>query len=309
MSTGLSSLSAHDPSSTLMAKLADYAELTKPKIVAMELVAVLAAMHIATGYGAPGTPWNLALMLGVALGTGLIAGSANALNQWLERENDARMIRTAGRPIPSGRMAPAEAVVFSIFTLAMGGATLWILAGAAPAIVAIVTWVLYVALYTPMKTRTWLNTAVGAVSGATPLWIGWTAGGGSLSDSVGLSMVAVMYVWQFPHFMAIAWICRDDYARADYQMSTTRDPSGWWAGVQAIVGSAILLSVSLAPLFQSDSISPFVYAPVALVVGFAMLGASASFFAKRDDTTARRLMRISLIYVPAWLVALWASGV
>lgn len=287
------------------AKLSDFFELTKPRIVALELVAVAITLHVATGYGAPGSPWSLSLLLGVAIGTSLVAGSANAINQWIERERDALMPRTAGRPLPSGRLTPADALAFGITSLAAGVGLLAWTAGLLPALVALATWLVYVAVYTPLKTMTWLNTAVGAVSGATPLWIGWAAGGGSLLDPLALTLVGVMYVWQFPHFMAIAWLCRDDYGLAGYRMSTNLDPSGWWAGVQAVVGSALLLPVSLAPLAWRVETASLGYAAITIAAGVGMLLASAAFFANRNDKTAKRLMRASLIYVPAWLLGLW----
>lgn len=293
---------------TTRARVADYVELTKPRIVALELVAVLALLHIATGYGAPGSAWSAALLFAVSLGTALVAGSANAMNQWIERERDALMPRTQGRPLPSGRLTPAEALVFGVTTLAMGTSLLGMFAGALPALVALATWIVYVAVYTPLKTKTWLNTAVGAVSGAMPLWIGWTAGGGSLTDPVGVAAVAVMYVWQFPHFMAIAWLCREGYSLAGYQMSTNLDPTGRWAGLQAVVGSALLIPVSLVPAFYSETIAAAPYAFASVAAGVLLLVSSARFLADRNDQTARRLMRASLLYVPVWLLALWCAG-
>ena len=308
MSTGLSSIGMTSERTSAWARLADYVELTKPRIVLLELVAVVIALHAATSYGAPGSQWSIPLMLAVALGTGLVAGSANAINQWLERELDAKMSRTRTRPLPSGRVTPAEALLFGLLTLAMGVSTLAMIAGLMPALVAIGTWAVYVGVYTPLKTRSWTNTAVGAVSGATPLLIGWTAGGAGIDSGLAIALAATMYVWQFPHFMAIAWICREDYAVADYKMSTTLDPSGHWAGVQAVVGSAVLLPVSLMPLFVSSTISAPVYAiPVALV-GLMMLRASARFMADRNEKSAKHLMRASLIYVPVWLLAFWFAG-
>ncbi|MEO0530709.1 MAG: heme o synthase [Planctomycetota bacterium] len=308
MSTGLTTVSAAGERTTVLARLGDYVELTKPRIVALELVAVLITLHMATGYGAPGSAWSASLLLSVTVGTALVAGSANALNQWIERERDAQMPRTKGRPIPSGRVTPDEALWFGLLTLAVGTALLAMFAGLVPAAVALGTWITYVAIYTPMKTRTWLNTAVGAVSGATPLWIGWTAGGGALLDPMALAIVAVMYVWQFPHFMAIAWLCREDYTIAGYQMSTRLDPSGRWAGLQAIIGSAILLPVSLAPVALSETIQSLGYTVALTIVGLAMLAASAAFLAERTNPTARKLMRVSLLYVPVWLLALWLCG-
>lgn len=308
MNPGATTLPAAVERPSVLTTLGDYVELTKPRIVALELVAIVATLHIATGYGAPGSTWSLPVLLSVALGTCLVAGSANTLNQWIERERDGLMPRTKGRPLPAGRLMPDQALFFGVTTLAMGVSLLGMFCGVVPALVALATWVAYVAVYTPMKTATWLNTIVGAVSGAMPLWIGWTAGGGSLLDPLGLAIVGVMYVWQFPHFMAIAWLCRDDYAKAGYQMSTTLDPSGGWAGVQAVVGSAVLLPLSLAPIFLSTRINAVGYGIAVTLAGVVMLVASGRFLAERNNQTARKLMRASLIYVPVWLLALWLCG-
>lgn len=296
------------PLSRPLLRLSDFVELTKPRIVALEAVAVVITLHIATGYGAPGSVWSLPLLLSVVLGTALVAGSANALNQWIERENDARMPRTSNRPLPALRMTPFDVLAFGVLTLAMGVTTLAMFAGFLPAIISLATWFVYVAIYTPLKTRSWTNTAVGAISGAMPLGIGWTAGGGSLTDPLGWALVAVLYIWQFPHFMAIAWRYREDYAMGGYKMSTVLDPTGHWAGLQAVIGSAILLPVSLAPLFCSDHIKPTGFIIAALVVGTMMLAASAAFLRKPNDVSARRLLLASLVYLPAWLLALWAAG-
>lgn len=293
---------------TLGSRLADYLVLTKPRIVVLELIAVLIALHVATGYGAPGSPWSLALMLSVAFGTALVAGSANALNMWLEQERDALMSRTKNRPLPAGRLSSNDVLSFAVLTLAMGCSTLAMFAGPLPAIAAAATWVVYVAWYTPLKTRSWFNTTVGAISGAMPLAIGWTAGGGTLADGMLWHLLGVMYLWQFPHFMAIAWLCREDYAKAGYQMSTTLDPTGWWAGMQSIVGSLLLIPVSLLPIVFSDSISTIGYAISLIVCGMAMLLASIKFHFDPSDATARKLMRYSLLYVPIWLLSLWLAG-
>ncbi len=312
MSSSLTTNTVSTPSVSktvsLSAQIADYVELTKPRIVVLELIAVLIALHIATGYGAPGSSWSTALMLAVALGTALVAGSANAINQWYEQDRDALMSRTSNRPLPAGRLSPEEALVFGVVTLSMGCTTLWQFAGAMPALVAFATWLVYVAIYTPLKTLSWTNTIVGAISGAMPLAIGWTAGGGTLGDSMVWHLIGVMYLWQFPHFMAIAWICREDYLKADYQMSTTLDQSGWWAGVQAIVGSILLVPVSLLPLAISPSINVWAYGIIMFLAGIAMLKASATFHLSRDMTSARKLMRYSLLYIPIWLAALWFTA-
>lgn len=309
MSTGISTLPQATSRTTWLVRVADFVELTKPRIVVLELVAVLVALHVATAYGAPGSVWSPALVLAVAIGTTLVAGSANAMNMWIERELDARMPRTATRPIPSGRLTPADAFAFALLTLVLGVSLLAMRAGWLPAAIALATWAVYVGAYTPLKPHSWTNTAVGAVSGAMPLWIGWTAGGGTLSDPLAWVLVSVMYVWQFPHFMAIAWLSREGYAAAGHKMSTVLDPTGWWAGWQAITLAAVLLPVSLAPLVLCEGIDAWWYGVPVTLAGVGLFVASQRFFLQRCDTTAKRLMRASLLYVPVWLFALWMSGV
>ena len=313
MSPGLTNSAVVQRRPGLTARLVDYAELSKPRIVALELVAVLVAAHVASGYGVAESPWSLPLLVGLTVGVGLVAASANAVNQWVERERDALMPRTRNRPLPAGRVSPVEAITFGAASLTLGALTLAATTGPAPTLVALATWFVYVGVYTPLKPRTWLNTAVGAVSGATPLWIGWTAGGGQLTDPLALVLVGVMYLWQFPHFMAIAWLCRHDYELGGYQMSTRLDPSGWWAGVQAVVGSAVMLPASLAAVLASPSLSSSsagatAYAAVVGLAGVGMLAASGAFLARRGDRSARRLLRASLLYVPVWLLTLWLVG-
>ncbi|TWT87279.1 Protoheme IX farnesyltransferase 2 [Pseudobythopirellula maris] len=294
--------------SGLRERLADYVELTKPRIVVLELVAIVATLHMASGYGAAGGPWGLGMLFGVSLGVGLVAASANAINMWLERELDGLMVRTADRPLPAGRLSPAEVLTFGLTSCALGAVLMTIAAGWPTAILALASWFVYVACYTPLKTRSWTNTAVGAVSGALPILVGWCAGGGAW-NGVALALFGVMYIWQFPHFMAIAWLCREDYTAAGYHMSPVLDPSGKWAGAQAVVGSALLLPVSLLPLISSRTIDGVVYFVFALLAWALLQNASSAFLADRNDRTARRLLRVSLLYVPLWLFGLWLAGV
>src|SRR4029079_6067134 len=160
------------------------------------------------------------------------AASAGAFNQWWEQATDARMIRTAERPLPSGRLSSKQVIVFGAITLFVGVAELIWGVSFTTAGCALATWLLYVLAYTPLKTRSPLNTAVGAISGSLPILIGWTATGAAI-DMRALSVVAVMFLWQFPHFMAIAWLYRADYLRGGQRMLTVVDPTGFCAGAQA----------------------------------------------------------------------------
>jgi protoheme IX farnesyltransferase len=277
------------------ARIADYVELTKPRIVAMELVTVIVAAHLAS-------PWGLDawVLLHTVLGAGLVAASAGAVNQWWERQPDARMARTSRRPLPAGRLTPRQAILFGAATLVVGAAELFLAVNPVTAAVALATWLIYVLAYTPLKTRSPLNTAVGAVSGAMPILIGWTAAGAAV-DVRALALAAVMFLWQFPHFMAIAWLYRADYTRAGQQMLTVVDPTGVRAGAQALIGALALVPVSLVPALSPQAGSPAIYCGWAVVLGAAQAAAAAAFLFRRTDRSARRLLRASLAYLICWM--------
>ena len=279
----------------LSARLSDYIELTKPRIVVLELVTVIVGMYLA----APGE-LTTGLLAATVIGTTLVAASASILNQWLERDRDAHMQRTADRPLPTGRIGAGEALLLGAATFVAGIVTLALGVNWSTALVGVLCWTIYVAAYTPMKTRSTLNTAVGAASGALPILMGWTAGGGSF-DLVALGLVGVLYLWQFPHFMAIAWLYRRDYAAAGYQMATVADPSGLRAGAIAVSGALALLPISLLPALTPHSGSPMVYCVWAMILGMLQLATATMFLAARNDQSARRLLRASLVYLPCWL--------
>lgn len=286
--------------------LSDYFELTKPRIVAMELITIAMGYYLAV---VSGGAHSLGVLMATLLGTGLVAGSASALNQWLERELDSKMSRTQNRPIPAGRVNPLHAVLFGVLLLIAGSALLLAGPGVTTFGIGFVCWCLYVVIYTPLKTRSTLNTAVGAASGALPIIIGWSAGGGGWNlTSIGL--FGVLYLWQYPHFMAIAWRCRDDYKNAGYVMSTTVDPTGRRAGIEAIVGSVVLGIASLLPLSMASS--PFAaagYVTCCLLLVGVYGDASVRFFLDRNQATSRRLLLVSLLYLPCWLIALFLLAV
>jgi protoheme IX farnesyltransferase len=269
--------------------------LTKPRIVVLELVTVVVAAHLAAPYSLE--PW---VLLHTVLGAALVAASAGALNQWWERAGDARMIRTARRPLPAGRLAPWQVMLFGLATLVLGAVELTVWVNLLTASVALATWAIYVLVYTPLKTRSPLNTAVGAVSGALPILIGWTATGAAI-DTRALALLAVMFLWQFPHFMAIAWLYRADYERAGQQMLTVVDPTGLRAAAQAVVGALVLLPVSLVPALSPAAGSPAVYCAWTLVLGGLQATAAVLFLIRRDDDSARRLLRASLVYLTCWM--------
>lgn len=197
-----------------LARLASLIELTKPRIAVMVLAAVAVASYVASlGH----VTW--VELVHAMLGTLLVAGSASAMNQAIERRLDARMPRTQNRPLPAGRLAPLEVIAFGGLLFLCGEVYLLLLVNAQTAFWGLVTWLLYVAVYTPLKTRTSANTAVGAIPGALPIVMGWTATGQSIDIQAG-AIFLMVYLWQFPHFMAIAWLYRDHYAAADMKMLT-----------------------------------------------------------------------------------------
>jgi protoheme IX farnesyltransferase len=210
------------------------------------------------------------------------------------------MARTARRPLPAGRLTPGQAVAFGAATLVLGAAELIVAVNIVTASVALATWLIYVLAYTPLKTRSPLNTAVGAVSGALPILIGWTSTGAAI-DVRALALMAVMFLWQFPHFMAIAWLHRADYARAGQQMLTVVDPSGLRAGAQALIGAMALVPVSLVPALSPHAGSPAIYCGWAVVLGAAQVAVAAVFLFQRTDRSARRLLRASLAYLICWM--------
>jgi len=285
-------------SNLVLSRLADYLELTKPRIVVLELIVAGAAACLAMPRGL-----DAMTVMHALFGTALIAASASIANQWWERANDARMPRTANRPLPTGRVTSVEALVLATFAFVLGMAWLIYHVNLLTAGLGLASWVVYVLIYTPLKTRTSLNTAVGAVAGVIPILMGWTATGASL-DLMAWTLAGVLFLWQFPHFMAIAWLYRHDYAQAGHQMLPVVDPSGLRSGAQAVYAAALLVPVSLIPVVLPTSGSPLVYFVWALVLGTIQLGLAIRFALLRDDRSARLLLRATLLYLPAWMAML-----
>ncbi|WP_338020119.1 heme o synthase [Rhodopirellula sp. P2] len=283
---------------------ADVIELTKPRIVTMILVTTVASALIAGSATLTLIDW-----LWLMIGTALIAGSAGAANQVWECQIDRNMPRTANRPVPGGRMSYVVALALTIASGIAGGAILWLGSGMIPACVGIATWLLYVLVYTPMKTRTAWNTTVGAIAGALPVFIGYTAAGGTLTELPGWMLFGVLACWQYPHFMAIAWLYRIQYAKAGFCMTTTVEPTGRHAAWQSILGSVALAicGVVLAwfPNGQWVASAASVLATVLiLAASWPLLRASLNFRANPNDTTARKMLRWSLVVLPAVLLVM-----
>jgi heme o synthase len=300
MSTS-STLTYTDRQPGVLVRVADYVELTKPRIATLVLVTVAVSAFVA-GWGPP-APW---LLFNTLLGTALVASSASALNQWLERYSDAQMERTADRPLPSGRLGSGEVLAFGLLTIVLGFGYLAITVNWVTACLGMLTWITYVWIYTPLKRITPANTAVGAVAGALPVLMGWAA----VDSNLGLkafTLFLIVFLWQFPHFMAIAWIYRHQYAAAGLQMLPVVDPSGRRAGAQAVVSALALVPVSLIPAVLE--LAGGVYFGWVLLLGLGQLACAVLFLLKLDEISARRLLRASLIYLPAVLLLLMLGPV
>jgi protoheme IX farnesyltransferase len=278
------------------ATFADYLELTKPRIAVLELVTVTMAAFTARWSVPDG--WLLAWLL---IGTTLVAAGASALNQWLEIGTDARMPRTADRPLPAGRIAPWQALAFGVATTLSGTILLTWKVNLLTAVFGLGTWFLYVVVYTPLKRVTPLNTVVGAVAGAMPILMGWAAVEGRFNLSAA-ALFMIVFLWQFPHFMAIAWLYRDDYARGGMRMATVVDPSGRRAGRLSFFAALALVPVSLLPSVV-DSAGP-AYFTWAALLGTVQLAFAAWFLVNQNERTARLLLRATLIYLPSLLLML-----
>ncbi len=284
-------------------RVADYFELTKPKIGAMALVTV------AAGYLLGAAPhFRADHLLHTLLGAGLVAAGGSALNHWLERRADARMRRTADRPLPGGRVSPAEAFAFGVVLVAFGvGDLLAALPSPAAAVAAGLTFALYVGVYTPLKRVTTWNTVVGAVPGALPPVIGWCAARGVVSVEA-WALFAVLFVWQLPHFYSIAWLHRDDYARGGMRMLPVLDRrDGRLTGWATALTCGVLLAVTAAPF--AVGLAGWAYLVGSLALGGWFLARTVRFARVRNQQTARTVLRGSLVYLVGVMGLLVLDGV
>lgn len=278
---------------TPVGRIADWVELTKPRITLMVVLTTAAGYYL----GAAGAIDLLGLVHAM-LGTAVVAGAASALNQVLERDTDARMLRTRSRPLPAGRVETPAALGFGLLLAVAGALYLALAANVLTASIGVVTLALYVLVYTPLKRLSSLCTIVGAVPGALPPVMGWTAATGGLSAEAWV-LFAILFFWQLPHFLAIAWNCRDDYARGGQPMLSVIDPEGASTARQIVLYCMALLPVSLAPSLVHLTGALYFYG--ALVLGFAYLGAGLHAARRRSHAAALLLLRVSVIYLPALL--------
>jgi heme o synthase len=273
----------------------DFVTLTKPRLNLLVLLTTLGGLYLASPRGVP-----LMLVVHTLVGTALVAGGAAALNQVWERDTDGRMRRTGGRPLPRGRLSVGESTWFGVVLTLAGLADLAFATNLTAATVAAVTSLSYVLVYTPLKTRSSLATLVGAVPGALPPVIGWAAANNSITLPA-IVLFGIVFFWQMPHFLAIAWMYRDDYARAGFPLLPVLEPDGRRTGHQALLYAAALWPVSLLPALVGLAGAP--YSIVATGLGFIFIALAALFARDRSQRNARRLFLFSLVY----LTLLWGA--
>lgn len=272
-------------------KTLEFLELTKPRIATLVLATSAVGYFVATRGDV-----DVYLFIKLLLGVFLVAGGANAINQFIERDTDAKMLRTEKRPIPSGRLDAQDALLFGIGIGLLGSIFLAVAVDALCGFLAAMTLASYVFLYTPLKRRTTWNTVIGAVPGALPPVIGWAAAGAGL-DLAAWSLFAIVFLWQFPHFFAIASIYREDYERAQLKMLPSADADGKISGLVSFFYCLVLLPVSLMPTILGVQNEFYFYG--ALALGIFYLGFTLLFWLSRDLARSKYLLRASIVYLPA----------
>ncbi|HEX4601489.1 MAG TPA: heme o synthase [Gemmatimonadales bacterium] len=270
-----------------------FLELTKPRITQLVLLTAAAGFYLGSGAGV-----DVGLLVRTLVGVALVAAGTNAFNQVRERDVDAQMPRTRGRPLPSGRVSLRAAAVFA-GTISLAGVVYLALAvNLLTAGLAALTLASYVLLYTPLKRRTTLNTLIGAVPGALPIVGGWTAAGGALGPAVA-ALFGILFLWQLPHFLALAWIYREDYRRAGLAMLSVDDPDGRHTGQMVLLYAVALVPVSLFPTLLGVTGALYFFGALALGLGYA--GVSIALLRAVTTSRAWRVFLVSIVYLPALL--------
>ncbi len=272
----------------------DYLELTKPRIT------WLIVMSTAVGYyfGHSGS-WSILSVLNTVFGTALIASGTAALNQWYEREADRLMHRTQARPLPSGRLQPKQALVFGLALALLGGLELGVFVNWLTSGLGLLTLFLYLFIYTPLKQKTWWSTTIGAVPGAMPPLIGFAAAANTLTAEAWV-LGAILFLWQFPHFYAIAWMYREDYSRAGIQMLPVVEPDGESTARQILIYSVLLIPISLLPKWMG--MTGTIYLVGALALGLFFLYSGIRVSLDRTRVRARNVLLASVLYLPVLYV-------
>lgn len=280
-------------------RLQDWLELSKARLTSLVLLTTLVGLYC--GAGGQLEIWRTLFTLA---GTVLVAASAAVLNEWLERDLDAKMIRTAQRPLPAGRVSPDEALLGGALMAAAGLGILFFGVHAPAAFLAASTLVLYLFFYTPMKKRTVLNTLVGAVPGAIPPLLGFVAGRGRIGAE-GWALFSILFLWQIPHFLAIAWRYRDDYRRAGFRMLPCSDDKGRITGLVSVLYCLALWVASVWPFWLGAAGS--IYLAGAILLGIFFTCAAGKFALRPSQETARYLFLFSVAYLPILLILLVAD--
>jgi heme o synthase len=278
---------------TFAARSADYLQIVKPRISLLVLLTVAAGFALA-----PAESWSVLSLLHALGGIALVATSSSAWNQILERQSDRQMLRTQDRPLPANRLSVSDVFWFGLGTGVGGIAWLAFAVNAATACMAFMTLAVYAGVYTPLKKRTSLATAVGAVPGAMPPVLGWMAAGAPL-DWQAFSLFGILFLWQFPHFLAIAWIYRDEYSRARLKMLPAGGQVRYLTGILAVAYALALIPISFLP--AACGLAGGAYAGAALVMGLGYVFASIRFARSESYQTARGLLLTSLVYLPVIL--------
>ncbi len=277
----------------------DYIELTKPRITWLILMST--GIGYFYGLSKAGNWWAFLLnipwwgLLHTIIGTGLIASGTAALNQWYEREADCRMRRTSGRPIPAGRISASNALTFGVALSIAGFADLWLGVNLLSALLGLLTLLSYLFLYTPLKSRSWLSTTIGAFPGAMPPMIGFAAAHRSITSEAWV-LFAILFLWQFPHFYSIAWMYREDYARAGIRMLPVVEPDGRSTARQIVLYGLALIPVSLVPSILG--MSGRIYLIGALLLGLYFLYSGVRVALERTVLRARNVLMVSVFYLP-----------
>jgi|LakMenEpi03Aug12_release.lakeMendotaPanAssembly.Ray.scaffolds.fasta_scaffold00010_73 protoheme IX farnesyltransferase len=285
---------------TYRQRLSYYIELTKPRILIMILLTV------AMAFVAVPTTVSLYTLLNACVGTALIAASASVLNQWLEQERDKLMMRTCKRPLPSGRVASSQAAWMGWALVIVGAVYLGYFVNWPTLFWGLLTWGLYVWVYTPLKMVSWTNTLVGTIPGALPVWMGWTASGGSVLEPYAWVLLGILVAWQLPHFMAIAKMYQPQYEAAGYRMITVTDKTGRGAAWHAMLGAIALVPLAFLAI---PPVNFWAGLLCALIVGLGAWQTKVAwrFAIVRDHATARAMLYVSLFYLPLTMLLISIS--
>lgn len=275
---------------SLRERVSAYVELTKPRIAFMLVLTSAAGFYL----GTVGS-FQVGLFVNAMIGIALLAFGVATLNQVIERNTDALMDRTAKRPLPSQRLSMTEALVFGLLQCVIAELYLGFLVNGLTALMGLIVIVGYVLVYTPMKTRSSASTAIGAIPGAMPPLMGWTAATGEVTIPA-IVLFLILFLWQFPHFLAIAWMYRKQYEKAGILMLPVVEPEGRITARQIVIFAAMLLPVSLAPFFFGTA--GIYYLVGAAILGIWFLVASVQTAVARTDEKARKLLLVSVIYLP-----------